>query len=125
MRLGNVFSLVRVGDQPVTPIGVTSSVTVAKLFQRAFEEALELVCGTLDRLVHRSCMVRDGGRLTSLEPRFHHAPLVLAARLGAVLVANVDLDARHVRAHVAQGLLDNVRDVIGETFARFNIRVGL
>jgi hypothetical protein len=35
----------------------------------------------------------NGGWRTALESRFHHAALVVGPTLGAVLVAEVDLDA--------------------------------
>ena len=92
------------------------AVAVEKLAYHAVERALELVGGTVDRLMHRACMVRDRARWTSFEARFHRAAFVLAARLVAIFVADVDLDARDVRAHMAQGLLDDVLDVVGEAF---------
>jgi hypothetical protein len=68
-------------------------------------------------------MARHAGWRTTVEPRFHGAALVVSPTLGAVLVAEVHLDARDPIAEAAQRALYDRGDVGGEAFAAFDAGV--
>src|SRR5215207_6833725 len=74
--------------------------------QGAVQRTLELVGGAAKGLVEAGRMLRHGHRLAARYARFHRAALVATAALVVVLVAQVDLDARHVGRETVQRLPD-------------------
>src|SRR5690606_2277351 len=89
----------------------------------ALEGSLQLVRGAADGLVDVVCVVGDGRRGAPFDAGFHHAALVAGARLLAVLVAEVHLDAGDAAREMAQGVADDLLHVRGELLATFDVVV--
>ena len=76
------------------PTGISLAMAREKLLDA--KRMVELGGGTIDRLVQRGGGVGHGNRLVAFGASLHLATFVMRSGLGAVLVAQVDLDAGEV-----------------------------
>lgn len=93
--------------------------------ERVFEQMDQPIRRAVDRLPGRRSMFGDRHRWMSLEPRFHHATLVVASGLGCVLIGEMYFDSRDVRAEAAECVLDGGAHRVGQRFAAFYVVVGI
>jgi hypothetical protein len=92
---------------------------------RAFDQSVQFVCGTVDGLVQGRCVVSDGNGLTTLKTGFHHAALVILGALVAALVGQVDFNPRDMIADGVQCTLYYATDVSGQRLVTFDVVVSI
>jgi hypothetical protein len=76
-----------------------------------------------DRFVNGSCVVSHSDRLSALDARFHHAPLIVGRALVATLIAKMNLHPRDVIGKLAQGALDDATDLGSQRLVTRNVMV--
>ncbi|SPO57429.1 protein of unknown function [Pseudomonas sp. JV551A1] len=93
----------------------------AQLAVEVFQRVIELGGGTIDRLVQRSGGVGHGNRLVAFGASLHLAAFVMRSGLGAVLVAQVNLDAGEVVFVTFQRVLQCAADPLVEPGVAFEM----
>ncbi len=79
------------------------------------DQTVQLVCGTVDGLVHGCGMMRHRDRLAAFESGFQHAAHVfITAFLVAILIAQLDFHSRDVIAESLEGVLHGTSDLSGQ-----------
>jgi hypothetical protein len=92
----------------------------------ALDQSGHLIRSTVNGLVQGRCLVSDRDGSLAFEVGFHHAAyVVIAALLGAVLIAQVDFYLRNVIAESAQGTLHDATNLSGQRLVTFDVMVSI
>ena len=97
--------------------------------QGAFDQTRQFVCSTVNGLVKRAGMGRDGQRAITLKTRFHHAAFVVLTDFviarRTVFIAQVHFNARDAFAERSQSVFHDAAHVSGQGFIAFDGAVGI
>lgn len=74
--------------------------------ERAIEPMDHLFRRPINRLHNGRGVVGDSNRLMAFEPRFHHAAFVIASAFAGVLVSEMHIQSRDMRAEAFQCAFD-------------------